>query len=88
MKYKFFCNDCITSSLLEAKDCQEGEFAQDVYCPECKSTNMYVLGKVEENKFKVTRIWYVWAYSHHDAVQKSKNWNHDELRTQNLLKEE
>ena len=46
----------------------------------------YITEQSGERKWKVTRIWYVEAKKAVDAVQKTKNWNHDEVKTELVKK--
>ena len=83
MKYKWFCGDCYHTWLTEP-----GAEQVQYLCQECESPNTKFQGAVHLQNWEVTRKWKVQAYTHHDAVEKTRNFNHHYVRTLKLAEEE
>lgn len=57
------------------------------YTPDCPAYKRDKLNKGSKKNFKVMRIWHVKANNVQDAINKSKNWAHDEIEASITINE-
>ena len=87
---KYFCFACLHSFYIT--NLEERRVEGKPQCPECgqsgSTPDIEYKGYVVEETFKVTRTWYVKAYHHQQAIDKAKNWDHDEISSSKISPEE
>ena len=73
-KRKYFCENCISSVVLQDKIYERYE---TLICPECgHEGDLKFQGQLKEQRWEITRKWRVKAFSHDEAIGKAKNWEH------------
>jgi NAD-dependent SIR2 family protein deacetylase len=88
--HKYFCHACVNSFYIPHKDYVETEgFPQ---CSECgqsgRTPDIEHKGEIYPHAYKVTRTWHVEAFHHQEALEKTKNWNHDSISVSRIKTEE
>ena len=87
---KYFCHSCLNSFYISHEEHRRVEGQPQ--CPECgqlgRFSEIEYKGGVYPHIYEVTRTWHVEAYHQQDALDKTKNWNHDSLSVKRLSTKE